>query len=51
LEWFRHNLQCTTLWLDSHVTSIKFNGFNRGIDYRFYTGRFDQPANPQTFLQ
>jgi prepilin-type processing-associated H-X9-DG protein len=34
-EWFRHNRQCSTLWLDGHVSSIRHS---RGVDYRWYTG-------------
>jgi len=38
LEWYRHNKRCNTLWVAGHVTSIRFNGFNKGVDYRCYTG-------------
>lgn len=38
LEWYRHNKRSNTLWVDGHVSSIRFNGFNKGIDYRCYTG-------------
>ena len=38
LEWYRHNNICNTLWLPGHVSTIKFNGFDRGVDYRWYTG-------------
>ena len=48
-EWYRHNRQCNTLWLDGHASRIGFTGFDRGIDYRFYTGDFTQPVNPLTF--
>jgi prepilin-type N-terminal cleavage/methylation domain-containing protein/prepilin-type processing-associated H-X9-DG protein len=34
-EWFRHNRQCSTLWLGGHVSSIRHS---RGVDYRWYTG-------------
>ena len=37
-EWYRHRKKCCTLFLDSHVSRIRFNGLNRGIDYRYYTG-------------
>ncbi len=43
-EWYRHNRRCQTLWLDGHVSLIKFNGHNKGIDYRYYTG--DLPEQP-----
>ena len=38
LEWYRHNHICNTLWLPGHVSTIKFNGFDKGVDYRWYTG-------------
>ncbi|MCI0746121.1 MAG: type II secretion system GspH family protein [Verrucomicrobia subdivision 3 bacterium] len=38
LEWYRHNKRCNTLWVAGHVSSIRFNGFNEGVDYRCYTG-------------
>jgi len=37
-EWYRHNKKCDTIWLDGHTSAIRFTGFNKGIDYRFYTG-------------
>jgi len=43
-EWYRHggNRRCQTLWVDGHVSGIKFTGFRAnqggGIDYRHYTG-------------
>ena len=37
-EWYRHNNICNTLWLPGHVSTIKFNGFDQGVDYRWYTG-------------
>ena len=33
-----------TAWLDGHVSKIRFNGLNIGIDYRYYTG--DTPQLP-----
>lgn len=44
-EWYRHNKNCATLWVPGHVTSIKFNGYNKGVDYRWYTGEtpLEQP--------
>lgn len=37
-EWFRHNERCNTLWIPGNVSAIKYNGVNKGIDYRCYTG-------------
>jgi prepilin-type processing-associated H-X9-DG protein len=37
-EWYRHGRICNTLWVDGHVAGIKFTGFTRGVDYRWYTG-------------
>jgi prepilin-type N-terminal cleavage/methylation domain-containing protein len=37
-EWYRHNRACNTLWVAGHVSSIKFLGYNKGVDYRCYTG-------------
>jgi prepilin-type N-terminal cleavage/methylation domain-containing protein len=44
-EWYRHGNRDNTLWLPGHVTSIPFNGFDRGVDYRWYTGEIplEQP--------
>jgi prepilin-type N-terminal cleavage/methylation domain-containing protein/prepilin-type processing-associated H-X9-DG protein len=46
-EWYRHNKRCQTAWLDGHVNTIRFNGLNVGIDYRYYTGDEPQLALPQ----
>lgn len=43
-EWYRHNNRCNTLWALGQVTPIRFNGFDRGIDFRYYTG--DAPQLP-----
>jgi prepilin-type N-terminal cleavage/methylation domain-containing protein len=43
-EWYRHNNQNQTIWVDGHASRIKFTGFNVGIDYRHYTG--EAPLNP-----
>ena len=43
-EWYRHNRRCVTVFLDGHVSKIRFNGLNVGIDYRYYTG--DIPLLP-----
>ena len=37
-EWYRHRKKCLTMFLDGHVAKIRFNGLNKGIDYRYYTG-------------
>jgi prepilin-type N-terminal cleavage/methylation domain-containing protein len=37
-EWYRHNKGCQTVWVEGHVSRIKFTGLNVGIDYRHYTG-------------
>jgi hypothetical protein len=38
LEWYRHRQRCNTLWVPGHVSAIPFNGFDKGVDYRWYTG-------------
>lgn len=43
-EWYRHNLNCNSVFLDGHVEPFRFNGFDRGIDYRFYYGNFSMPS-------
>lgn len=47
LEWYRHNKQCNTLWVPGHVSAIRFNGFNKGVDFRWYTG--DPPLEQPDF--
>jgi hypothetical protein len=37
-EWYRHNRLCNTLWVAGNVSSLKFNGVDKGVDYRWYTG-------------
>jgi len=37
-EWYRHIDQCNTVFLDGHVESLRFRGYNVGEDYRLYTG-------------
>ncbi len=37
-EWYRHGNNNNTLWLGGHVTTIRFSGFDKGVDYRWYTG-------------
>jgi len=38
MEWYRHGKGCQTVWVEGHVSRIKFTGLNVGIDYRHYTG-------------
>jgi len=47
LEWYRHREQCNTLWVPGHVSGIRFNGFDQGVDYRCYTG--EVPMEPPGF--
>ena len=42
-EWYRHALNGNMLMLDGHVESYRFDGFDRGIDYRLYYGNFQMP--------
>ena len=37
-EWYRHNKICNILWVGGHVSPVHFNGYDRGVDYRWYTG-------------
>jgi prepilin-type N-terminal cleavage/methylation domain-containing protein/prepilin-type processing-associated H-X9-DG protein len=37
-EWYRHNKGCQTVWVDGHVSRIRFTGLNVGIDFRHYIG-------------
>jgi len=37
-EWYRHSKGCQTVWVDGHVSRIRFTGLKVGIDYRHYTG-------------
>ena len=46
-EWYRHNNRCETLWVMGHVSSIRFTGWNVGVDYRWYTG--ETPTNSPAF--
>jgi prepilin-type N-terminal cleavage/methylation domain-containing protein len=43
-EWYRHGRGDQTVWVDGHVSRIKFTGLKVGIDYRHYTGI--TPLNP-----
>ncbi|MGV3772826.1 MAG: prepilin-type N-terminal cleavage/methylation domain-containing protein [Verrucomicrobiales bacterium] len=43
-EWWRHP-SCNTLWMDGHVTAIKYN--QKGVDYRIFTGEAPQINNFQ----
>jgi prepilin-type N-terminal cleavage/methylation domain-containing protein len=38
LEWYRHGKNNQTIWVDGHVSKIRFTGLRVGIDYRHYTG-------------
>ncbi len=38
MEWYRHSKGCQTVWVEGHVSRIRFTGLNVGIDYRHYTG-------------
>ena len=40
-EWFRHNRQCSTLWLPGNVSTIRYS---KGVDYRWYTGDIAQES-------
>ncbi len=46
-EWYRHRKYCSTLFLDGHVSKIRFTGLNQGIDYRYYTGETPILALPE----
>jgi prepilin-type N-terminal cleavage/methylation domain-containing protein/prepilin-type processing-associated H-X9-DG protein len=46
MQWYRHNKRCQTSWLDGHVSNLRFTGWTKGIDYRFYTGDEPQEASP-----
>jgi len=37
-EYYRHSKGNQTVWVDGHVSRIRFTGWNVGIDYRHYTG-------------
>jgi prepilin-type N-terminal cleavage/methylation domain-containing protein/prepilin-type processing-associated H-X9-DG protein len=43
-EWYRHSRKNQTVWVDGHVSKIRFTGLKVGIDYRHYTG--DVPQKP-----
>ncbi len=43
-EWYRHSKGNQTVWVDGHVSRIRFTGLNVGIDYRHYTG--EVPLSP-----
>ena len=43
-EWYRHSRRNQTIWVDGHVSSIRFTGLKVGIDYRYYTG--ETPLKP-----
>jgi prepilin-type N-terminal cleavage/methylation domain-containing protein len=37
-EWYRHNRKSMTMWVAGQSTLIPFTDYNKGIDYRYYTG-------------
>jgi len=43
-EWYRHGKGNQTVWVDGHVSRIRFTSLKVGIDYRHYTGI--TPINP-----
>jgi prepilin-type processing-associated H-X9-DG protein len=45
-EWYRHSRGCQTVWVDGHVSRIRFTGFKVGIDFRYYTGAAVQNVLP-----
>ncbi len=45
-EWFRHNRRNVTLWVGGHVSTIRFGGLNKGVDYRWYTGTTPKVTPP-----
>jgi len=45
-EWYRHSRKNQTVWVDGHVSKIKFSGLKVGIDYRYYTGDVPLKALP-----
>ncbi len=44
-EWYRHAKRSNILWVGGHASSVRFTSFDRGVDYRWYTGEVpvDQP--------
>jgi prepilin-type processing-associated H-X9-DG protein len=44
-EYYRHKKGCNTLWLDGHVSKIRWRGLTVGIDFRYYTGH-EPPLTP-----
>jgi len=46
MQWYRHNKRCQTTWVDGHVSAIRFTGWTKGIDYRYYTGEEAQEQCP-----
>ncbi|MCP5517482.1 MAG: type II secretion system protein [Verrucomicrobiales bacterium] len=37
-EWYRHSRNCNILWVGGHASSVRFTSFDKGVDYRWYTG-------------
>ncbi len=46
-EWYRHGRRCNTLWVPGNVSTIRFTGYNKGVDYHWYTG--GAPTNQPSF--
>ena len=44
MEWFRHNRRGEAVWLDGHVSALRFT---LGCDYRWYTGEAPGGVGPQ----
>ena len=43
-EWFRHSKKCLTVWVPGNVSLIPFRGYDKPIDYRWYTGQIPVEA-------
>jgi prepilin-type N-terminal cleavage/methylation domain-containing protein len=43
-EWYRHSQRCNTLWVPGNVSAIRFTAFNKGVDYRWYTGDYPKES-------
>lgn len=37
-EYYRHNRRADILWAGGHVSSVRYEGLDKGVDYRWYTG-------------
>ncbi|HTH46292.1 MAG TPA: type II secretion system protein [Candidatus Limnocylindria bacterium] len=45
-EWFRHNRRSEIVWIDGHVSNVRFRGMNKSVDYRWYTGSDPKDTAP-----